>query len=478
VTVVVDTRADLTLDALRRVAWEGEPVELASEAVERMDACHRDFAAYVEARLAEDPAALIYGVTSAPGDGAGTPLSAEARARRPRGLWTAASFGEPLPERVVRAIAFARLADLVGGHAGVRAEVGLAVAALLAGDRLPVVPARGNGGAGEILALGHLFGELAGRLGLQGKEAMALINGSPSASALVADAALAGRGRLELAEHVLALSAEALRAPLESYAPELEGLWGDQHEAGALRSLRGLLEGGTAERQAHQGAVSLRVLPRVLGRAREAQAHAEGTAARSLASVTTNPVFVPPHEAPPLGIVLSNGGFHNGRAAPALDGLTLAWADLAQLAQRNVDKLFQHPATAPLLAAEEWTTKPLHMVAVGFAEDARHAAQPTVLPLAGFGQNDLPSPTFPAWRKATEAGRCLEGVLAVLAAVASQALHAAGAAPPPALAGLLEEVREAFPPVDEPRALGPDGERLAAAFAQRAVPSAALATGS
>ena len=94
----------------------------------------------------------------------GTRCCRSARARRrPRGLWTAASFGEPLPERVTRAIVLARLANLVDGHAGARPALALAVAAMLDGGPLPAVPARGNGGSGEILALGHLFGELAER---------------------------------------------------------------------------------------------------------------------------------------------------------------------------------------------------------------------------------------------------------------------------------------------------------------------------
>ncbi len=53
--VVVDTRADLTLDAFRRVAWEGEGVTLAPGVAARMDGAHAAFLALVEARLAEDP---------------------------------------------------------------------------------------------------------------------------------------------------------------------------------------------------------------------------------------------------------------------------------------------------------------------------------------------------------------------------------------------------------------------------------------
>ena len=452
------------MEALRRVAWQGEDVELAPAVAERMDRAHAAFTAYVDARLADDPGALLYGVTTGPGDAGVAPLSDAARASRPRGLWTAASFGEPLPERVVRAIVLARLANLVEGHAAARPLVAAAVAAMLDGGPLPAVPARGNGGAGEILALGHVFGELAERIELEPKEKMALINGSPCAAALVADAALAGRGRLELAERTFALSVETIRAPLEAFAPELGELWGDEHEAGALRSLAALLDGGAAERQAHQAPVSHRVLPRVLGRLREVQAHAERTAASSLMSVTDNPVFLAPGEGRPLGALVSNGGFHNDRAHPALDGLAHAWADLAQLAQRHVDKLFQHPVSAPLLAGG-WMTKSLHMVAAGYAEEARTLAQTTVLGLGGFGQNDLPSPAFQAWGKANAVGTCLERLLAVLAALASQALHVAAQAPPPALAPFLDEVRASFPPIEAPRRLAPDAERLAAAFA-------------
>src|SRR6202043_538431 len=157
-----------------------------------MDSCAASFTALVRERVEADPGALIYGVTTAPGDGAAVPLDAERQARRPTRLWTAVSYGEPLPERVVRGILLARLANLLQGHAAARAKVALAVAAMLDERPLPVVPAQGNGGAGEILALGSLFVDLSARLELTPKERMALINGSPCAAALVADVALAG----------------------------------------------------------------------------------------------------------------------------------------------------------------------------------------------------------------------------------------------------------------------------------------------
>jgi histidine ammonia-lyase len=165
--------------------------------------------------------------------------------------------------------------------------------------------------------------------------------------------------------------------------------------------------------------------------------------------------------------VISTGGYHNARAPAAMDGVGTVWADLCQIAQRLTDKLLQHPSTAGLLARDEWTMKPLHMVATGWAEEARAYAGPTLLSLGGFGQNDVPSMGFLAWRRADATGRCLDAALAIVAALGAQALHAAGQDPPPALAPLVEEIRAAFPPVDGVRPLGPDGDALMAAFGRR-----------
>src|SRR4051794_27365670 len=465
-SLLVTTRADLSLDAVRRVAWEGEGIELHPDALAAMDRGHASFAALVAARLAEAPGALIYGTTTARGDGAAVALTAEAQARRPTRLWTAHAFGKALPERAVRAIVLARLSNFLDGHAAVRGEVATAVAAMLDAP-LPPVPAEGNGGAGEILALGRLFYDLSARMDLTPKERMALINGSPCAAALVADIALAGRARLALAEKVFALAVEAARAPLEAYAEDLDDLWEDEHEAAALRSLRALVAGGATDRQAHQGAVSFRILPRVLGQVRRAVAEAEAAATVALRSVTDNPVYIPPDGERPRGGFLPTGACHKARAPAAMDALGVAWADLCQLAQRLTDKLLQLPATAALLARDEWTMKPLHMVQNGWAEEARATAGATVLSLGGFGQNDVASMAFLAWRRADATGRCLDAALPGLAALCAQALHGAGQPPPPAPPALGAEGRAASPPVDGVRPLGPDADALATAFGRR-----------
>jgi histidine ammonia-lyase len=463
--IVLERRADIDLDALLRVSWRGEDVRIGPAALDRMRECRRSFLELIES----DPAITVYGVTSGYGDRAGIRLSdRERKEQASRPPAAGASFGEPLPERVTRGIVLARLANFLEGHGAVRPELAEAVAGMLDGGPLPPVPAQGNGGAGEILALGHLFHELGVRVGLEEKESLALVNGSPCAAALVGDAALAARGRLGLAHEAFALSVEAFRAPLEAYSAELAELWGDEHETAALRALGTLLEGSGGERRAYQAPVSYRILPRVLGQAHRALAEAGRAAEISLRSVTDNPVYVPPDDDHPLGRVWSTGGYHNAQAALALDGLAAAWADLAALAESQMEKLLLDD-----IAAEN--VRHLIMVEVGWAEEARHASQRTLLPRGGFGQNDVGSPSFLAWGKERSAGAALDSTLAVLCATASQALWARGEDPAPPLAGFLAGVRAHFPPAAEIHSYGAGLGRLAEAFTARVLGGPGLA---
>ena len=474
-TVVLTTRADINLDTAYRVAWQGEGVRISEQALHCIAACRRSFLQLID----RDPEAVIYGVTTAMGEFANSRLARDERDRHARlkPFAAATAFGDPLPERVVRAILLARLANFLEGHAATTPRIALAVAAMLDGGPLPSVPASGQGGAGEILALYPLFAELSTRFDLEVKERGSLINGSPCGAALVADAALAARNRVRLAHQVFALSIEAFRAPLEHYDAALDALWGDEHDAAALRVLRAYLDGAGAGRRNYQAPVSYRILPRVLGQAHRALAAAEEAATVSLGSVSDNPVYLPPDSAHPDGRCLSTGGYHNAMATPALDDLAAIWADLCLLCDRHGSKLLNgRVSLLPdlLLVGREAGDSDGHgalgyvpMAIIGYLEQAKAAAQRTFIPgseSAGSGQDDVASPVFLAWSKEARAGRCLDAALAMLAVIASQALHATGRSAPPPLLQFLDKVRAVVPPVDEDRVLGPELQRLAESF--------------
>ena len=461
---LLDSRQDFTLQSYRRVAWHGETVRFGPTAKRRLTESRAAFLRLLDS----DEAIVIYGVTSGYGQMAHLRFDKaerKAHARQPM-YAAAASFGEAFPERIARGVVLARLANYVEGHAAISPAVAEAVAGLLDGAPLPPVPAMGNLSPGEILPLAHLFLPLAEGLTLEEKDGLALVNGSPLASALIADGALAARARLEVALDIFALSIEALSAPLGAYDPGLEALWGDPHETAVLRALAARLEGSAPERRPYQAPVSWRILPRVLGQAERALAQAEEVAAGSLGAVTDNPVFLPPETAYPNGRVVSTGGFHNAQAYPALDALAGSWADLALLCDRMVTKLMTGSVSLlpdNLKVEGGGYMGTLGFTALGFAEQARQAAQRTFLPGSeggGFGQNDVAAPTALAWHKERQAADCFEACLACLAAVASQAFHVTARQPAPPLRPLLEALRDAAWPMTEQRAPGPDAGAL------------------
>jgi histidine ammonia-lyase len=455
-TVVLARRADIDLAAFRRAAWEDEPVAVESAALEEVDRRRRQFLEFVAA----NPDRRFYGVNVHAGDGSDRPLSEADQRDYARGMQSAVSFGsQSLPRRVVRGIVLARLANMIEGHAGVTPGLVQAVAARLDGRPLPGVPRYGHGGSGEIVALGWVFGDLGAERELQLRESMALINGSPCAAALVADATLAAEHVVARAEAVLGLAAVAFGVSPAIYHPRLDELWGDPHQARALAVLRDQLEGAVppGEDGHPQPPVSFRILPRVLGNAHRVVAQGGEVAATALRAVSDNPTFLFDDDA--AVDIVSTGGFHSGTAAPAIDALTFMLADFTQIAQHELHRLQNSRLALPRFDSTNLGI--LQMAASGYAEEARGACVPTLLGLGGWGQNDVPSPAFIAWNRFDRVRGFVAGSLACLAAIAGQSFAQTGRAAPPALARLLADVLERCPPIEQRRSLGPDLAALA-----------------
>lgn len=476
-TVILSSRADLTLETARRAAWGGERVRLAKPAMTAMAEARARFE-----RLLENPEVVIYGVTSGYGQMAHLRFTPEERRAHAKKHSTApmASWGDPLPERAARAIVFARLANFIEGDAAITPAIAAGVAKMLDGP-LPKVPTRGQGGAGEILSLSYLFQSLMAAHDLREKDTVCLINGSPSAAGLAVDAALAARARLDLIAAVLAFAAEAMNAPLGHYDPALAGQWNNPHDAWAIETLWRLLDGGHGgERRPYQAPVSYRIIPRILGLAHLACAMTEEIAAQSLASVSDNPVVLGPDEDHPHGRAISTGGYHNAQAAMAMDQITAAAANLCTLAGRLSDGMLD-PAVSklpPQLGMEQGLPYVgcLGMAITGYEEEARGLATATLIPgsaAGGFGQNDVASPVFLAWSKQERAAVLLEHCLACLATVAARAFLVTERPVPAQLTWLAEAVAEHVAHTDPATVLGPATANLSEALRGRVYDGAA-----
>ena len=470
--LIIQSRDDMTLEAYQYVAWKNHAVILSPKVLKKLTSARSDFL-----ELIDDPQITIYGVNTGYGQRAKVRLDQSGRlnqASQPT-HYRAASWGDPLPDRVVRGIIFARLANFVDGHAAISPHVAEAVAAMLSHPTQPYVPMRGQGGAGEILSLSHLFMEMASHSALAEKDMLSLLNGSPAATALIADAALSGQARLHIAIEVLALAAEAFNVPRGHFAVELETYWNNPHDAWALRTLRELTEGPQDQaRRPYQTPVSVRILPRILGQAHLATDGAELIARQSLMAITDNPVVIPKHERQTAEAVISTGGYHNAQAPAALDALVAAYTNLIVLTGRMAAKLLDasvsllpqnlgYPEIGSYLGC-------LPMAIVGYEEEARMLAQPTLLPgseSGGFGQDDVASPVFLAYKKYDRVGELLEQSVASLAPIAVRALNVSNRPVPHKLLALSATVSESFPEVTTTVPFGSDIQTLTVKFRNR-----------
>jgi histidine ammonia-lyase len=187
--------------------------------------------------------------------------------------------------------------------------------------------------------------------------------------------------------------------------------------------------------------------------------------------VSDNPVVFPAGEQSGPDAVVSTGGYHNAQAPAAMDALTAAAANLAIICARVAAKLQDGPVSLlpPFLGYLEGRDYLgcLPMAMVGYEEEMRTLAQPTLLPgseSGGFAQDDVASPVFLAWSKQEKAGELLELSLASLAPVAMRALQVTGRPVPEALRSLAAETRRHFPDDGDAAAMGPRCASLAAAF--------------
>lgn len=444
-TVVLDTRDDFTLVNFRRVCYDGEAVRLGEQARRALAAAGRDRTASGEAGARAVPAAAVRASCGSAGSGGGY-----------------------LDEAVVRGILFARLASCVSGHTAVRLTAAERVAALLGGPA-PRVPSGGPAGPDEATVMAAALAGVR-RDDLGEAERRALAEPAPCPAALAADTALRSRHRLESAQAVCALSIEAFGAPLGAYDAALDDLWGDAHEVAALWALRRHLDGASTDgRRFHQAPVSYRIIPRVLGQAHRAAAAVEKAATTALRAVTGDVLLA--------GRVLPSGGFHNGMAYPAMNALSAAWADLALIAERQVTALNTAETSGLPLNLAVPEAAPTGTYAYGWAassyvEEARAAAAPALLPAAaGDPLSDVLSPAFSAHRREHRAAECLDGVLAILMIVSSQAMFVTGRSPAGPLRPLLSFARSVFPPIDGTgvRDLSAEGRLLQQALATAAI---------
>jgi len=142
----------------------------------------------------------------------------------------------------------------------------------------------------------------------------------------------------ESANITAALSFEALEGILDAFDPKIHAVRPHQGQIEVAKQIRLLTEGSTfvayKKHPRVQDAYALRCVAQVHGPSGEVVAYVKKIVEIEMNSVTDNPIIFPEQDE-----VLSGGNFHGQPIALAMDFLGIAVAELANIAERRLERL-------------------------------------------------------------------------------------------------------------------------------------------
>ena len=480
----------LTLEALAAVARDGEPVAVSDAARQRVAASWRQLEELVRRGTP------VYGLTTGFGalDSRGVSLADNRAQQRNLLMSHAAGVGRPMADDAVRAMMVVRANVLASGLTGVRPETLAALVAMIDAGVVPIVPERGSVGAcGDLAPLAHmslpLIGlgrarldgrELSGRQAmrragidlpdLQGRDGLALINGTEQTTGIGALALLDATRLVATAETAAAMTMEALLALEDSFDLELAMLKRHPGVTATATHLGNLTRGSSAVRAPGDGrlrdALSLRCVPQVIGASRDALDFVKAVLTREVNAANDNPLFVQQGER----ITSNSGNFHGQAAGEALDMLATTVTSIAVISERRsarmVDEKLNGGLPAFLVGAGP-NAAGLHSglmlaqytAAALVAELRCHAVPASIqsIPTCANSEDHVSMSPLAA-RRAAEAVETAETVVAIELLLASQALDLRGGEVAPALADARARVREVVPFMSADRVVAHDIE--------------------
>jgi histidine ammonia-lyase len=318
--------------AVAAVALDRAAVRLDPAALARAEAT----AAEVNRRLAEDQP--VYGRTTGVGANRGVTASADGHGTRLLGSHQGGG-GPRLGPAAGRAMLVVRLNQLAAGGAGVRpALLGRLADRLGGGPASPGPPLYSAIGTADLSALA----ELAAGLPVDDGDALAFMSSNALTLGRAALACHALHGLLDATLVVAALSAVAVGASSQPYAPAVQAARRHPGQVATAARMRRLL--GNRRGRRIQDSYGFRALPQVHGPAVDAGAHLHEVLSVELNARAENPLVDPGG-----GAIVHNGNFHAQYLTSALDTVRAALVHPAALSAARLAALLE-PATSGLPA--------------------------------------------------------------------------------------------------------------------------------
>ncbi len=352
------------------------------------------------------------------------------------------------------------------------------------------MPSGPFGASGEISPLAHLFQtfigegvveidgehvpaqEALGRSGVQAYEpelgeGVALLNGSPFATAWAVRLGDLGERLLEQATVAAALSVALVDASARPFTSRLGVLGASDAEQAVGGRLLELLAGEAVWDYRAQPPVSFRVIPQVHGALRQALDELRTTSEQRLRSVTDSPLLLDAQGAEPEGLY-PLGRFHGIDVTLRLEAVALAAAQVTNLVEKRLHRLLDARFSG---LPEQLAGRPgvqagavaLHKAVVGLVAENRLLAAPASVHAldTSTGQEDVQAFTFLAANRLSSMFDNLEAALSYELVALRQAAHLRGEPlDSPLLAQVVARVSEVVEPIDEDRTLSPDVARV------------------
>jgi histidine ammonia-lyase len=310
-------------------------------------------------------ARTIYGVTTGFGALSDVAISPDDTRQLQKNILMshAAGVGDPLPVDTVRAIMALRVKDLARGNSSASLKTVEQLVALVNHGITPLVPAKGSVGAsGDLCPLAHLalvligLGEafhngqrVSGKSALEtcglvpiqldSGEGLALVNGTQVMTAIGALAVFDARRLCKLSTIAAAMSLEVLMGSRTEFDPRIHKVRPHPGQAIIAENMLRITQNSEIV-SSHkdcsrvQDAYTLRCAPQVQGASRDAIDYATGVIATEMNASTNNPLIFNDSEEFLLG-----GNFHGQPVALAMDFMSMAVAELANISERRIERL-------------------------------------------------------------------------------------------------------------------------------------------
>lgn len=355
--VVLDGNS-LNVDSVMRVARGGESVELAPEAIERIEICR----SIVDKMVADR--AIMYGVTTGIGELSEVVLSPEqVRDFQKYLIYShAAGCGDPVAVDDVRAAMLSRVNVLCNGHSGPRRVVVDTLVEMLNKGVTPFMCQKGSVGAsGDLSPMGQMAlvimgegeafykgerlpgNEAMDRAGIptiefEARDGLATINGSNVTAGMGALQIYDAERWFKCSEIAAAMTLDSLNANMLAYDERIHKARGYAGAVTSAANIRRITEGGgflRSEGKRVQDAYSLRSTPQVMGAARDTLEYTRVTFETELNGVGDNPLFF----ADDGGTVITGANFQGTPLAFALDYLGIAVTTVCVISERRLNRL-------------------------------------------------------------------------------------------------------------------------------------------